>query len=43
MPLYRASDSLVVADFSALLAEFCEKRFTLLWRGGRFDARPGFK
>jgi hypothetical protein len=27
--------SLIVADFPALLAEFREKRFTLLWRGSR--------
>jgi hypothetical protein len=32
-----------VAGFSALLAEFCEKRFMLLWRGGRFGARLRFK
>jgi hypothetical protein len=33
--------SLIVADFPALFAEFCGKRFTLLWRGGRdgFRAR----
>jgi hypothetical protein len=32
-----------MADFSMLLADFCEKCFTLLWRGGRFGARLGFK
>jgi hypothetical protein len=40
-PLYRAPDSLVVTDFPARLAEFREKRFTLLWRDSRFGA--GFK
>jgi hypothetical protein len=27
--------SLIVADFPPLFAEFCEKRFALLWRGSR--------
>jgi hypothetical protein len=33
--------SLIVAGFSALFAEFSEKRFVLLWRGSRdgFGAR----
>jgi hypothetical protein len=32
--------SLIVADFPALFAEFCQERFALLWRGSRdgFDA-----
>jgi hypothetical protein len=33
--LYEAPDFLIVGDFPALLGEFCQKRFTLLWRGGR--------
>jgi hypothetical protein len=29
---------MIIADFPGLLGEFREKRFTLLWRGGRFGA-----